>query len=270
MGDTEISGDFRIKRDQLKTNLGSWTIPEWILFFVIVPGILVAINLLPQRIRDSYFILNTGEIWNLQTWFLNSYTHSQIYPHLVSNVVVYFFALLAIFSFENDKRRFQVMAGSSFLLVPIISSLLTIGLFHLLGLQVRSQGFSAIVAALLAYMFISIILWILGDTLSEFDHPENSRSLLLFYLMCGMLTFILALIVVEGLNLGLFMNAGDSTNNGIAHFGGFVTGLIVFLIYDVRTHQRKYFHMTLGIAIVMGIVWYGNYLYALVSSGTGA
>ncbi len=269
MGDTEIPGDFRIKWYQLKTNLGSWTILEWILFFVIVPGVLVAINLLPLGIRDSYFILNTGEIWKLQTWFLNSYTHSEIYPHLVSNVVVYFFALLAIFSFENDKRRFRVMAGISFLLVPIISSLLTIGLFHLLELQVRSQGFSAIVAAFLAYMFISIILWILGDTLRDFDHPENSRSLLLFYLMCGLLTFILALIVVEGLNLGLFMNVGDSTNNGIAHFGGFITGLIVFLMYDVRTEQRKYFHMTLGIAIVMGIIWYGNYLYALVTSGKG-
>ena len=133
----------------------------------------------------------------------------------------------------------------------------------------QSQGFSAVVAAFLAYMFISIILWILGDTLNDFDHPENSRSLLLFYLMCGLLTFILALIVVEGLTLGLFMNAGNSTNNGIAHFGGFITGLIVFLVYDVRTEPRKYFHMTLGIAIVMGIIWYGNYLYTLVTSGKG-
>ena len=38
MGDTEIPSDFRIKLDQLKTNLGSWTILEWILFFVIIPG----------------------------------------------------------------------------------------------------------------------------------------------------------------------------------------------------------------------------------------
>jgi membrane associated rhomboid family serine protease len=42
---------------------------------------------------------------------------------------------------------------------------------------------------------------------------------------------------------------GKSTSNGIAHFGGFITGLIVFLVYDTRTEQRKYFPLTLGIAI---------------------
>jgi len=267
MGEAETSGNFRIKLDQLKTNLGSWTALEWTLFFVVIPVILFMIYLLPLGIKDSFFILNTGEMGRIQTWFLNSYTHSELYPHLVSNLVLYFFALFAIFSLENDKRRFRVMAVSSFGLVPIISSLLTIGLFQILGFQVQSQGFSAIVAALLAYMFISIILWILGDTLIDFDHPEYSRSKVLFYLMCALLTFILALIVVEGLYLGLFMNVGNSTNNGIAHFGGFITGLIVFLIYDIWTEQRKYFHMTLGIAIGMGILWYGNYLFSLTVNG---
>jgi hypothetical protein len=266
MGEAETSGDFRIKLDQLKANLGSWTTLEWILFFVIIPGILCMIYLLPPGIKDSFFILNTGDVGRIQTWFLNSYTHSELYPHLVSNLVVYLSALFGIFLFENDKRRFRVMAVSSFFLVPIISSVLTISLFQLLDLQVQSQGFSAIVAALLAYMFISIILWMLGDTLVDFDHPEYSCSKALFYLMCGLLTFILALIVVEGLNLGLFMNVGDSTNNGIAHFGGFITGLIVFLIYDTWTEQRKYFHMTLGIAIGMGILWYGNYLFSLIET----
>ncbi len=42
-------------------------------------------------------------------------------------------------------------------------------------------------------------------------------------------------------------------NNGIAHFGGFITGLIVFLVYDTLTEQRRYFNITLGIAIGMGI-----------------
>jgi len=265
MGNAELSSDFTVKLDQLKTNLKSWTLFEWILFFVIIPDLLILIFLLPQEIKDSYFILNTGELWRLQTYLLNSYTHSQLYPHLVSNVIVYLLALLAVFSFENNRRRFRVMAGCSFLVVPIITSLLTMGLFHFLGLEVRSQGFSGIVAAFIAYTLIGTVLWILGDTLEDFDHPEYSRSRILFYLMCGLLTFMLALIVVEGLNLGLFMNVGDSTNNGIAHFGGFITGLIVFLVYDTRTEQRKYFHMTLGIAIGMGILWYGNYLYALIT-----
>jgi len=269
MGTPTLSSDFTVKLDQLRTNLKSWTLQEWVLFFVIIPSLLFLIYGIPHEIKDSWFILNTGEPWRLQTYILNSYTHSQLYPHLVSNVTVYILALSAVFSFENNRRRFRVMAGCSFVIVPIITSLLTIGLFHFLGLEVRSQGFSGIVTAFIAYTFISIVLWILGDALEDFDHPEYSRSRILFYLMCGLLTFVLALIVVEGLNLGLFMNVGDSTNNGIAHFGGFITGLIVFLVYDTLTEQRKYFQMTLGIAIGMGILWYGNYLITLVKTVNG-
>ena len=142
-------------------------------------------------------------------------------------------------------------------------------MFHFVGLEVRSQGFSGIVAAFIAYTLIGIVLWILGDTLEDFDCPEYSRSRILFYLMCGLLTFILALIVVECLTLVLFMTMGDSTNNGIAHFGGFITGLIVFLALDLRIEQRKYFHKTLGIAICMGILWHGNYLFSLVKTVNG-
>jgi len=269
MGTQTLSRDFTVKLDQLRTNLKSWTLPEWVLFFVIIPSLLFLIYGIPHEIKDSWFILNTGEPWRLQTYILNSYTHSQLYPHLVSNVIVYILALIAVFSFENNRRRFRVMAGCSFVIVPIITSLLTIGLFHFLGLEVRSQGFSGIVATFIAYTFISIVLWILGDTLEDFDHPEYSRSRILFYLMCGLLTFVLALIVVEGLNLGLFMNVGDSVNNGIAHFGGFMTGLIVFLVYDTLTERRKYFHMTLGIAIGIGILWYGNYLITLIKTVKG-
>jgi hydrogenase-4 membrane subunit HyfE len=269
MGNFPVPSDFSIKLNLLKTNLKSWTYPEWVFFFILIPALLFLIYLLPQEIKDSYFILDTGEIWRLQTYILNSYTHSQLYPHLVSNIIVYFFALLAVFSFENNGRRFRLMAVSSFLVVPIISSLLTIGLFRFLGLVIRSQGFSAVVAAFIAYTLICIVLWILGDKLENFDHPEYFRSRLLFYLMCCLLALILALIVIEGMSLGLFMNAGDSTNNGIAHFGGFITGLIVFLVYDTRTEQRKYFHMSLGIAIGMGILWYGNYLVTLVKMVNG-
>jgi prolipoprotein diacylglyceryltransferase len=60
------------------------------------------------------------------------------------------------------------------------------------------------------------------------------------------------------------MDTGNTMSNGIAHFGGFITSLIAFFIYDARTEQRKYFHRALGIAIGMGIVWYGNYLVTLI------
>ena len=72
MGNAELSSDFTGKLDRLKINLKSWTFPEWVLFFVLVPAFLFLIYLLPQEIKDAYFILNTGELWKLQTYFLNS------------------------------------------------------------------------------------------------------------------------------------------------------------------------------------------------------
>lgn len=264
MENSKFSTDFTKKIIQLKINLKSWTTLEWVLFFIIIPAILLLVYTLPQDIKNSYFILNTTNPWNLQTWLLNEYTHSQLY-HLVSNVIAYLIALIAIFSLEDNKRRFWIMAGSSFLLVPLIASLLTLGLFHFLGFGVNSQGFSATVAAFVAYTFISIVLWILGDRLEDFDHPEWFKSKLLFYFQCGLLTVMLALIIVGGLSLGQFMNTGESTSNGIAHFGGFITLLIVFLVYDALTEKRIYFDMTLGVAIVVGILWYGNYLVTLIN-----
>ena len=38
MGNPEISKDFTKKIDQIKTNLKSWTLPEWILLFRDNPG----------------------------------------------------------------------------------------------------------------------------------------------------------------------------------------------------------------------------------------
>jgi hypothetical protein len=269
MGNPEISKDFTKKIDQIKINLKSWKLPEWILFFVIIPAVLFLVYLIPQDIKNLYFILNTTNPWNLQTWFLFSYTHSQLYPHLVGNVASYLLALLAVFSFENNKRRFWIMAACSLLLVPVIASLLTIGMFTVLGVGVISQGFSAIGAAFIAYAMISIVLWIVGDMLEGFDHPEYFKSRLLFFVMCGLLTVVLALIIVGGIDLGLFLNAGESTSNGIAHFGGFITLLILFLLYDVRTEKRRYFQVTFCMAVGMGIVWYGNYLFTLIRQVKG-
>jgi len=185
MGNPEISKDFTKNIDQIKINLKSWKLPEWILFFVIIPVVLFLVYLIPQDIKNSYFILHTANPWNLSTWFLFSYTHSQLYPHLVGNIASYLLALLAVFSFENNKQRFWIMAAGSLLLVPVIASLLTISMFTVLGVGVDSQGFSAIGAAFIAYAMISIVLWIVGDMLEGFDHPECFRSRLLCFTSCA-------------------------------------------------------------------------------------
>jgi hypothetical protein len=119
MEDLETSNDFKVKIDQVKINLNAWTRFEWVLFFFIaIPAILVLIYALPREIKNTCFILNPANLWNLQSWLLNGYTHSELYLLLETNVFAYFIALIAVFSLENNKRRFRVMAGSSSPLVP--------------------------------------------------------------------------------------------------------------------------------------------------------
>jgi hypothetical protein len=259
----EVPDDLQGKINQIKYNLRSKTRFEWGLFFVIVPAVLYFIYLLPQGIKDTSFILNTDNAMNIPTYLLSGYTHTQLFPHMVGNLIVYAITMLVIFALENNMRRFWVIITSSFLIVPFISSTLTIQLWKILGASGITQGFSAIVAALIAYSLISIVLWILGDMLTDFDHPEHSESKNLFYLASGMLTLVLMLVVVGGLNLGMFVETDGAITNGIAHFGGFMTGLVVFLLFDMVTERRRYFHIIVGASLGAGCLMYVSYLITL-------
>src|SRR5512136_1210182 len=114
---------FLSRIDQVKTNLKSRTSAEWLLYWGLVPALLSAIAALPQETRDAYFILSTEYPWRIGTWFLSSYTHSQVYPHLAENLAFYFVVLAMIFAFEDNRHRFRLMAAWSFLAVPVVSSL---------------------------------------------------------------------------------------------------------------------------------------------------
>ncbi|MCX6685755.1 MAG: hypothetical protein NTV10_03760 [Methanoregula sp.] len=253
--------DLRSRVDQVKNNIKSWTFYEWVIFWVVIPALLFFIYALPQSIRNDYFILDTSNLWGIQSYFLNAYTHSQLYWHLVGNVAFYFVALIVIFTLENNKRRFRIMAASSFLLVPVITSILTISFLRVLGLTRTSQGFSGIDGAFLAYAILISVIWIVQDGLEKFDHPELfAGHKIIYYIILVLSIFMLGLIVLVGIIFGQFVNAYGQTTNGIAHFGGFITGLIVLLLFDVTTEKRKKFDMILCFVTVIGILWYVNYL----------
>jgi hypothetical protein len=84
-----------------------------------------------------------------------------------------------------------------------------------------------------------------------------------------LLAVILALIVVMGLESGVFMDVGGSVSNGIAHFGGFITSLVLLLAFDLQYERRRYFDTMLAAAILVGVFWYGLYLARLVKVVTG-
>jgi hypothetical protein len=258
------------KIGQVKSNLRRWSPLEWILFWGVVPAILLLVWALPQAVRDDWFILDTVSPWKVGTWFLSSYAHSELYPHLLGNLVFYSIVLLMIFAFEEDRRRFRLLAGWSFLAVPVVSSLLTILFWDLIGRTTTGQGFSAVTGALLAYAMFIFVIWGVGEGLVVLDRPElftGSRAR--FLVVKILLAVILSLIVVMGLMTGVFMDVGDSVSNGIAHFGGFITALVLLLLFDLKYEKRRYFDTMLAAAILVGILWYGYYLVKLVGVLTG-
>jgi hypothetical protein len=251
--------------DQVKINLKSWSFSEWIIFWGVIPALLFTIYALPQSIKNNYFILDTSNLWRVQTYVLNAYTHSQLYPHMIGNVAFYFIVILIIWACENNKRRFWIMVCSSLFLVPIVSSFLTIILWNLFSQNTKSQGFSAIDAAFLAYAIFIYVIWIAQDKLEIFDRLEfKAGKKILYYFLWVLLTIISALIVLMGIEIGQFLDTSGSISNGIAHFGGFITGLIILMIFDVMTEKRRNFDTILGIAIGVGILWYWNYLITLI------
>jgi hypothetical protein len=258
------------KLDQAKSNLRRWSPLEWVFFWGVIPALLLFIYSLPQPIRNDWFILNTQYSGRIQTWFLSSFTHSQLYPHLAGNLAFYFTTLLMIFAFEENRRRFWILAGWSFLAVPFLSSFLTMFFWDFIGRTTTGQGFSAVTGALLAYAMFIFVVWGVGEKLEVFDNPElfsgtRSRYLVLKIL----LAVILALIVVMGLETGVFMDVGGSVSNGIAHFGGFITSLLLLLVFDLKYERRRYFDTMLAAAILVGILWYGYYLVKLAEVVTG-
>ncbi len=265
MVENATTADRRPHLDQIKTNLRSWCFFEWVFFWGVIPAVLFIVYAIPQNIKNTFFILNTANPWGIPAYFLCAYTHTQLYEHLIGNVAFYWVTLLVIFAFENNKRRFWIMVLCSFLLVPVITSILTISFFGFLGLVKISQGFSAIDGAFLAYAIIITVIGIVQDTFERFDHPELfAGKKFQYYISLVLSCVILGMIGIMGITFGLFVNADGQTVNGLAHFGGFITGLIVFLLFDIMTEKRKIFAMQLSFVIIIGIIWYVNYLANLI------
>jgi hypothetical protein len=268
-GEVPVQPQFS-KFDQMKNNLKAWNFSYWLVFFMFVPILLVCIFALPQAARSDYFIFWTSNLTRLQTYVLSGYTHSELYPHLIGNMALYLIAMSAIFAFETSRRRFCIMAVISLILVPVICSFLTIGLWHSFGKATSMQGFSGINAAFLAYAFMAGVTWLLGGSLELFDHKGSFPGpVWRYHVSTVLLTIILALIVYLGIDLGQFVSTGAAISNGIAHFGGFVTGLISFVIIDVQTEKRKKFDGMLVIALVIGIIFYTGYLIRVVEAVKG-
>jgi len=128
-----------------------WSIHELLLFFVIVPFLMVVIYFLPVSLKQSYFILYSDNA-NIYSLFLSNFTHSEPL-HIIGNMIVYLVVMFLLFNIETDKRIFRVMMALIFLVLPWLLSWITLSLIKNLP---PSQGVSGVVAALLGYLPFSI------------------------------------------------------------------------------------------------------------------
>jgi len=216
-------------------------------------------------------VFDTSELLKVQTFLLNEYTHST-FDHIWGNVKLYLITLLVIFAFEDNKKRFWIMAASSFLIAPIIAAFLTKIFWTLINQNTVSQGFSGINAAFLAYSLMVFVIWALHDVLPIFNQSNIFKGWQWFgyILMCMAVAITFALIIFYGLQLGIFVGGGYFVSNGIAHFGGFMTGLIVFLLCDLIPKNRNLnFDIIFIMAIIMGFIIYIPYLAKVIEGIKG-
>lgn len=270
MGKQDVIIGFQGRYSQAIQNLKTWSFFEWFFFFILIPLTICLIFLLPQSIKDAYLIFDTTQLMKIQTYLLNEYTHST-FDHLVGNLKTYLIAIFVIFALEDNKRRFKIMSFSAFILVPILASLLTVAFWNIINRDTVSQGFSGITAAFFAYALTIFLVWLLHDFLPAFQHPEKmtGRNKIVYYLLCGLVGCAFIMISTMGLQWGSFIQGETGVSNGIAHFGGFVTGLIVFLLCDLTSDDRNLnFNTIFGMAIFVSILLYIPYLQKVIDVAT--
>ena len=172
--------------------LARWNLKDYLIFFLLIPSIILIIYKLPPSIKQSYFALNTRNP-TIPTMFLSNYT--ELFLQLLEgNLIIYLLTIFFIFLTETDKKLFYTTAIAIFLIIPFFSSAITIYLYP----NKISTGFSAIVSAFMGYLIYSYARLIFSYArliFSNFSKKfSNSISLLVAIL-------IFAIIVVFSLRI---------------------------------------------------------------------
>ena len=147
------------------------------IYFLIIPLILILIYLLPECTKIA-LSLNTGNP-SLYSIITSGYTHLT-FTHFFFNFIIYLFIVSFIFYFDSKRNNKMLFLNIIliFLLLQIIYSLLSLGLFSYFGKHVLDKGFSTILAGLIGYLPISYVYFLKYKKKIEFD---NSYYLLLLF-----------------------------------------------------------------------------------------
>jgi hypothetical protein len=128
-----------------------WRKRDYLIFYVLIPAILLLLYFVPQNFKESYLILNTADP-SIISIFLSNYTHTQ-FKHFISNSAMYLLLMFLLFNLETNSRLFYKVSALILIFLPILSSLIVIIKIPNMG---NVQGFSAVTSALAGYLIYAV------------------------------------------------------------------------------------------------------------------
>lgn len=256
------------KIGQIVDNITTKEAPYWLFFYLGVPLLLLAIfYLIPQDIKDAIFIMRIP-LTNLQSLLLHGYTHSE-QNHILGNVTMYLVGVTFVFAFEDNKKVLAYASVLFFTVVILLSAVLSLVLFEMKGVSgITSQGFSAVVAAFYAYGLYSLIRYMFEElnllnipSIGMMDAPQK----IVFGFLMALFGVALVVVIQSSLQWGQFIVSGTTVSNGIAHFAGFISGLLIPALISLKYRDRlgEYtlaYNALVTISAVFGVVLYLKYL----------
>lgn len=253
-------------------NLKAWNYTDWLIFWVLIPLIIVSIYYSPSSIKEQFFILNTSTC-QITSIFFHEFTHSSE-SHLLGNLGFYYVWLGILFAFEKSKKVFHFSAVIFFFSITILGSVATIVFWDVIGKIGTSQGFSGFVAALSAYASISLLRWVFVDIINFFPDWYQMKKIdrIIFFAIIILLAFALLSVITVGLKFGLFISGNGFVSNGIVHLTGYLIGLIVPLfLYRKFVKKELIFDSIVLFSVFLIILQYYLYLQQVVMlvKGTG-
>lgn len=276
---------FSIKEIQIKvfslidkSEIRTWTWHFWLFYFALIPAIILAIPQIIQVILSTtgpqippYDFVNqtfTLDFYHptFLSIFLSNYTHLEI-NHLCSNLFFYLVCISIIFFLEKNKNSLVKASVFFFIVLPFLISWISI--FYLGSINTTmppAKGFSGVVFAFLGYT-----MYLLCKVICEkyvnieqnvWDNYSRDKKFGFLSLLIYCNLFFLLCIPIMAVAGGTFISTGGALGNGIAHFSGFMCGVLIPIFFEIyQNRQVKFFEGTLLIQI---IVTFGYYVFYLI------
>lgn len=122
-----------------------------IVYFVIIPLILILFYILPSHIKQLFVLDRSNP--NPFSLYFSSFVHLD-FNHFISNLLTYFLLIFSILYLETNKKILYTFTALTFLFVPFITSFLFL---TVVPKELKTSiGFSNIVSAFNGYLLFAV------------------------------------------------------------------------------------------------------------------